>query len=519
MIHSYCPQPSKFGGALISIASVDCQRSDYTKHKTICRTFGQSKSETPAPKLNKNEVTLIARKEYYPLNTPPITGIWDKIEEDINLIASQDHIVIHSLTINSSNPTKHGYLHSLPGVYSREATSPSTFIRDATASVQDRDISILENYGYHFNFTNTDVRHKLILYKPSCEKMQWIWMSEDGTLIGIVSDLPYQSHHKDFLTDPMSLYSMSVHRHTTSWYLYTSDSIQRGGASISNFFIALTPFETLKEAVKLGPPRSIPKKFKAPDYNAWEKSIVIHADYRNFNSSLSIDLVDSLMGVYSPVLGKRSNGYPVWERDFERTSLLIESIPNDSKKYLEENGISLHSSSNLTEGQVLLVHLTCWGDLALAIAKETKSSEQYTPLLTSQYIPENIDELLSVPTALFSKPDSSFSNWKGTYCGKEISVDVAMTPHEYFEQTVTLAGIEIETRSSTYPIELAQKSNKKKRKKKPPVNASAVSSSVDIVNESSIVTEQLDPIEMRINDGKYQIFLSANFLAMSSQLM
>ena len=493
-------------------SSVDCQRKDYPKHKAICRKIGQSENKSPSAKINENADTFIVKNEHFPTGLPPLSAIWDKIEQDTNVIASQLKIVLHSTTEHDCPP-------SLPGVYSRVHTSPLTYIRDNTAKIRERDLSVLEIYGYKFNFSNTNEKHKLT-YEGSSGKMEWVWRSEDGKMVCVSSNDQYRSMDKDFWIDPMSLYSMPLYVHRIPWFIYTSDSIQKKYVQSCETQMALTPFETVIQAIESGPPRSIPKKFKALDFSAWNKSLVIHADHRNFDCEATMNLINSFMGVYTPISGKQINGYPVWERDLDRTTMLIESTPNVSKKYLEEVGIYLKSTSNSKEGQVLLVQYTDWKNLGLTIAEETKSSNQYTALLTSHLRPININELLSTPTALFSQPDSAFSPWNGTCYGHQISVLVAVTPYEHFEHAITLAGIEIETQGSNHPVSLPKKTNKKKKKKKKlPLELSSVSPTIDSQDGSPVITEELERIETNKNDGKYQICSIDHSLSILTQLI
>ena len=77
-----------------------------------------------------------------------------------------------------------------------------------------------------------------------------------------------------------------------------------------------------------------------------------------------------------------------------------------------------------------------------------------------------MNDFLTVSTTLFSTPEKAFSTWTGPYNDQMMTVDVAVTPQEFFEQTVALTGIDLDPLESGTPQVSTTKSKKKKKKKK-----------------------------------------------------
>jgi hypothetical protein len=229
------------------------------------------------------------------------------------------------------------------------------------------------------------------------------------------------------------------------------DVVMKGRRPPPAFF----PFSTIS-----GPIQADPQQ--APDYSAWDRQLVLHADHRKYIPPM----VHSLMGVYNPMKGRTRHGYPVWERCAKDTVVLIQSLSQHTKESLEQKGIGLQYKEDFntssSERQVLFVSRE-QGLQLLTVAREPKINNEeirFLPLLAATHIPHDITSLLSVPSALFSTPDKSFSTWSGPLNGQMMFVDVAITPSVYFDEAVALSKIE-----TSAPRQSSQKKKKKSNKK------------------------------------------------------
>eukprot|EP00956_Cyclotella_meneghiniana_P007880 scaffold10483_cov65-Cyclotella_meneghiniana.AAC.4 len=472
----------------VGYCSVDCQKNDYPNHKALCRSIVGQGPKQSLDLPTERETAII--KERYPQNSTPLSSALNPVKEDITMISGQEQIVLHCL--HPSDEPEDGF----SGVYQLVDTYPLTYIRNTVATNHlsgKKKMSSLQNF--HMQFTSTAANH-ILTYERKNEnsaEMQWRWRSENGGRL-CRQATQSRSQHIEFWDDHLSLLHLASRDIFGRWISYIQESSEstmfaaEGGVRA----IAVIPVKTLEKAIESGPPKSTPPKkyMQAPDYLAWEQPFVLHANHYRI-CGVPLDVVDSMMGVYKPIPGRMRSGYPIWGIDRAETAALAKSIPFGVKEYLETKSIRLRTSV-MADQWILFVHCTKKGLLSLTVGIEPSNGSVITPVLGNQSILD-MNEFLTVSTTLFSTPQKVFSTWSGPYNDHMMTVDVAVTPLEYFEQTVALTEIELDPLGSSTPqasttntTKIKKKKNKKKKNRTVGVDEShAAETKQDLLNTDS----------------------------------
>lgn len=455
----------------IYLSSRDCQRKDYANHKAFCHEIGQAKLKpstldttntyrSSVLQPSTTEATFDAYKQLAikgrPAPVESLSNVFGRINRDIS--RKQNHIVVHCES--SAGPE-----HCFTGVYTLTRTPQLSYVRDSNLTdllSANKDLALLKRLGFALDFQHTEAKHVLAYQLLKHGESAWCLTAESRDIFCIEANLT-QSEDRAFWNDPMSLFCLHPSNHYGNWLTFL-----RNRATPEKHYvgIALTPLETLNQAIILaGPPKIFPLKYRqAPDFTAWDKQFILHTDHRRCR--VPLEWIDSCMGVYVPLPGKVMNGYPVWKKSIANTRDIVDSVSKQVKKYLERKGICI---SLTTESQMLCVCRNMWGSLLQTVSQDEDfdfDSQQCIPILQASYLPENVDELLSVPTALFTTPDDAFSTWNAAYHGVPVCVNVAITPREYVEHTIALASLDSSTLESALFSNDLRKTTAKKKKKK-----------------------------------------------------
>jgi hypothetical protein len=434
-------------------AAAVCNKTGPAKPMALDKIAGAA---SPQPTTTAATFTSI-EKLGKPAPTGFLSTLFDSPERDIKVMMNKSHIVVHC---ESTDGPEYCYA----GVYTLSHMTPLTFVRDSvmTNSLRTRkDLGPLERLGFCLQFQRSEAKHILTYQQMMNGSLAWCLRSELRDEFCVESRVAWSQDYQ-YWDDPMSLLCSDSSFHYGDWIPFVANRPQK-----DDIGLALTPFDTLEAAIelaKLGPPRISPPKYKtAFDYSAWNVPMVLLADRRNCQAPL--EWIDSLTGVFTPIVDTVMNGYPVWKKDAIETARLVDSIPTTAKECLNEKGISLSSSA---EPRILCVCRDARsGALLLTLANEQDidlSRKSCSPILQAHFLPNNIDRLLSVENTLFSTPDESFSTWSGVYHGKSIQINVAFTPREYFEETVSLAA----SNNALGKAPLCDVPAKKKKKRKKP---------------------------------------------------
>ena len=331
-----------------SCTSVDCQRNDYPNHKAFCLGI--------AGQCTKQSALI---QERYPLNSTPLSSAFNPVKEDINMISCHGQIVLHCL--DPSDEPEDGF----SGVYQLVDTYLLTYIRNKAATNRlsgEKKMTLLQDF--RIKFASTAAKH-ILTYEVKNEdsrEMQWRWRSENG---GRLCRQATQSRlqHMEFWEDHLSLFHLASHDIFGRWVSYLPESTESTmfAAEGSTRAIAVLPLKTLETAMESFPKPIPPKKYmQAPDYLAWERPFVLHANHYRI-CGVPLDVVDSMMGVYKPISGRMKSGYPVWGIDHAETAALEKSMPSGVKEYLEAKNIRLRTLGDPIQQWILFVHRTNGG--------------------------------------------------------------------------------------------------------------------------------------------------------------
>ena len=412
------------------------------------------------------------------------------VEDPIDLVASIDpknpirgdarNVLVHVRNGNSPAWKYTGVYSPVSNIYvgdgyQRNPQLTNQFMREFGARMRK-----LTGRDYSFQVCRDNKVHMLMgriltMNKNNEEKCSWCLLCNDGNQYAEVSSS--RTRDKQFWNDPDTFEFISSEVHTV-W-------VRMGNTTNKNrevTEIAITPLQTVKKVLGNDPPSSImPLKYqKASDFSRWDRSFVLHVDHRT--CKVPLPLVDSLMGVYTPVKDKVIHGYPVWKRQCNLTTMLVNEISDPVKKYLEKHGIRisigsgsrqqyLHVENNLDRRNAgsFLISTDAIGrqnDVNKIVSSRNSS-------LIGTCVPDEIDSLLTDPTSLFTNPDKAFATWH-FLIGRFVQVHIAFTPEDYFREAINLARLEVgetslqhdNNRHKGESNETKKKKNNNKKKKK-----------------------------------------------------
>ena len=379
----------------------------------------------------------------------PRTSIRDPVEPAL----MNKHVVLHSRSATS-------HVGNYLGVYSPLQSGPFSifYVYDRAMTFKfctgnNNRLNALQERGFHFDFVPTQEEPRLI----QAPNRTWSLLIGSGERFNEI-EIP-RSRGQLFWEDPNSLLYMNPSDIYSTWVEDTQGPSRQSRSAQ----IAITPLETLIRAAGTKSSTSIPVKYrKSTDFSVWNRSFVLHVDPRT--CQVPLPWIDTLMGVYTPLNGKLSNGYPIWERESSLTTKLVDATSDPVKKCLESQGIRVGYPGN--ERRLLCVSKYGAGPSLLSVTKTAHMSSinrRNEQILEASHVPSCVAELLVEPALLFTSPDKAFSTWKVFYDCQWLEIHIAFTPKEFFEQAINLASLDSKLVEDTTS---SKKKNKKKKRKK-----------------------------------------------------